>query len=180
MKETIPLLANCILAAEHFPARIVASYELETGEKCKDYLMYPLFTIHGLAPTYYSPSLGGKYANVKMHWFRGRTHPLRINYNEVFGREKYKLESVQAVNQMFLAEEAQIFKVWMDAIYPEEETTIYRVVYPIERELPMIPIGQYAKGEGGSFTSFDYRWTHDWIIRYWVDVTKCDLVGVDP
>ena len=93
MKETIPLLMNCILGAEHFPARVVQSYELVTGEHSKDSPIYPLFTVHGLAPTYHNEKLGGKYENVKMHWFRGRTHPLRIDYNKVFGRDKYDLES---------------------------------------------------------------------------------------
>ena len=171
-------MSEAVPEPNHFPLRMIRSYELIVGKRAEVFPVFPLYGMRGLAPTYWSNQLGGKYKNVTMNWFRDRLHPLRINYNGVFEREDYDLASVAAVNQLFLGEEAYIFKAWMDNIYPEENTAIYPVKYPIKENLAPPPSGVWEKGKG-SFHCFDGRWTYDWVISYWVDVTECEFVGVE-
>jgi len=179
MKDNIPLLA-CVRQTNGTVTRLVNSYDLAIFDACKKYPVFPLYTLHGLAPTYFSDHLGGKFANVKMHWTRGRTHPLQLNYNEVFGGKEYTTRNVQAVNQLFLKEEAEIFKTWIDGIYPEENTQIYEISYPLDTDIDYVPAGWAIKETGGAFICFDYRWRWDWIITYWVDVRECEKVSDKP
>lgn len=163
-------------SSKSFLYREVRSYALTVGKNAELYPVFPLYTMTGLAPTYWSWQLGGKYKNVVMSWFRNRVHPLRINYNKVFGGRSYSADNVQAVNQLFLGEEAYIFKRWMDIIYPEENTMIYQVSFPITTDPLPLPTG-VCEDKIGSFLCFDGRWTHDWVIAYWVDVNECEFLG---
>lgn len=163
---------------DYFPLRVIRSYALTVGKKAEVYPVFPLYVMRGLAPTYWNGQLGGKYKNVTMNWFRDRLHPLRINYTKVFGQENYDFDNVLAVNQLFLGEEAYLFKVWMDDIYPEENTAIYPVMYPITENPGSPPHGVW-EDKKGSFHCFDGRWTYDWLISYWVDVSECEFVGTE-
>jgi len=179
MEKELPMI-RCVRHPNGTVARLVNSYELQIFKACEGFPVFPLYMVTGLAPTYYSPHLGGKFANVKMNWIRNRTHPLLIDYSIVFGEEPYSLRNVQAVNQLFLAEEAHIFKTWIDAIYPEENTTVYEMSYPITTDIDFIPESWYVKNEGGVFLCFEPRWRWDWIITYWVDVRECEKVSDEP
>jgi len=172
--DMIPLL-NCVRHTNGVVSRLVNSWELYTHLACKGLQVPALYMMDGHAPSYTNPLLGGKFKDVHMHWTRARVHPLLIDYNEVFGTTDYSMNNVQAVNQLFLREEADMWLTWMNRIYPEENTKMYQVKYPVSTDVKYVPLGCITK-EGGAFFAFDVRWTHDWLVTYWCITKDCELL----
>jgi len=170
----IPLL-NCVRQSNATVTRIVNSWELYTYEGCRGLQVPALYMMDGHAPTYTNPKLGGKFKDVHMHWTRLRTHPLLIDYNQIFGSMDYSFRNVQAVNELFLKEEADIWLSWMNKIYPEENTKMYQIQYPVPLNVDYIPMC-CVHSKGGSFIAFDVRWTQDWIVSYWCNIEECELL----
>ena len=177
--DQIPLL-NCVRHDNNTVTRLVNSWELYTHTACKGLQVPALYMMDGHAPTYTNPMLGGKFKDVHMHWTRRRTHPLLVDYNQIFKSMDYSFRNVQAINELFLKEEADIWLAWMNKIYPEENTKMYQVEYPVPLGVDYIPMCGIP-GKGGSFLVFDVRWTYDWIVSYWCNIEKCELLqSTDP
>jgi hypothetical protein len=133
-----------------------------------------LYKVYGLAPTYTNPRLGGKFANVTMNWWVWRQRFFFFDYNKIFGGEEYGWPQVLAVSQMFLLREAQMFKEWIDGLYPEENTTIVKVEYPFPNDITPYPIEW--KDNCGSLQSKPYNYHYDLDIWYFIDVTNCKVI----
>ena len=153
-------------------AKIVSIAPLPLLNRCGRWGTPQLYRVRGVAPAYRNDGhLGGQYADVVMKWYMERRRTLFVNYDEIFGREDYDLVEVDALNECFLLEEAELWTNWINSVYPEENTKIFPLEYPVKKiesfERPIYPL------KSGSFHCFDARWYFDLQVKYWVDITEC-------
>jgi hypothetical protein len=133
-----------------------------------------LYRVYGVAPTYTNPILGGTFENVVMNWWVWRQRFFFIDYRVVFGGKDYGWLQVLAVAQMFLLREAQMFKEWIDNLYPEENTTIIKIEYPFPNDVTPFPVEW--KNQCGSRESKPYNYHYDLDVWYFIDISKCKLI----
>lgn len=127
-----------------------------------------LYKVWGMAPTYTFPKDGTKYYNLKMNWWILRNHPFVANYTEILGQSDYTVEQVMYVNRFFLKHEAEAWKEWLDKIYPEENTQMEIINYPMEYK--PFEINAFTSEIGyGSNVCFEGRWFYDFQICYYID-----------
>lgn len=134
-----------------------------------------LYQVTGVAPTYTFPhndEVCGRqtWSNVFMTWWVIRSMPFRVNYGHIFGNDEFSEEDMLAVNQMWLLEEAELYKKWIDNLYPEEETKITKIEYPYK------PHNAYRinfDGVKGSLWSAHPFWHYAWRVCYYIDTTNC-------
>ncbi|GAI87752.1 unnamed protein product [marine sediment metagenome] len=136
-----------------------------------------LYRVDGLAPTYYPGLPGrGKFENVTMTWWVYRTRGFKIDYSYMLGGSK-KVGGTRAINQLFLLREAEIFKEWIDDIFPEENTTITQVEIPL-KEIVTYPMNFDKTIMQGSFWSDHEDWQYDLKVCYYIDLSKCKEIPV--
>lgn len=126
-----------------------------------------LYSVTGLAPIYTFPHTRQSWGNVFMTWWVLRPVPFRVNYEHIFG-EEYTEQNMTAVNQLWLLEEAELYKKWIDGIYPEEETKITKLEYPYK------PHESYEldfDGVKGSLWSAHPFWHYAFRVCYYMDTT---------
>ncbi|KKL60158.1 hypothetical protein LCGC14_2208110 [marine sediment metagenome] len=142
----------------------------EAGARCAQ--IVDLYKVEGVAPTYTFPhDIDGKrqcWGQVKLHWWPTRKIPYRINYNKVFGTQDYTMDELCAVNQLWILEEAEIYKKWIDGIYPEENTVITKVEYPA-KGLKSYPTDWDINNGEGSLWSAHAFWHFSWQVCYYID-----------
>lgn len=128
-----------------------------------------LYQVVGIAPTYTYPATRKTYGKVTMNWWVYKSVPFRVNYENILGK-KYSDGDMIAVNQLFLLEEAKLFKKWIDDLYPEENTKIIKVEYPAKK-LRCHTLG--FDGVKGSLWNGHPFWHYAMQICYYIDLTKC-------
>ena len=133
-----------------------------------------LYKVTGVAPTYTfntSSKLSGRqtWGNVTMNWWILRNFPFRINYEHILGDE-YTENNMIAVNQLWLLKEAELYKEWIDDIYPEENTVITKVKYPA-KDLRIHAMD--FDGVKGSLWNAHPFWHYAIRVCYYVDTTDC-------
>jgi hypothetical protein len=128
-----------------------------------------LYRVEGIAPTYTFPH--GKrqcWGKVHLHWWPVRAIPFRVNYGTILGKEGFTMDEVAAVNQMWVLGEAELYKRWIDDIYPEENTKIIKVEYPAT-DLKSFPIDWDAENCEGSLWSAHAFWHYAFRVCYYID-----------
>ena len=173
MKTIVEEASGAALGAR---LEIITPIPITAPPSCRKLAKPQLYRVEGTAPKYRNDAyLGGQFANVRMHWFMERNRMMSINYPEILGRDDYNVSEIEAVNELFLLGEAALWKEWMDSVYPEENTELIPVEYPMDRPVPYgtLPI---IHGVSGPFYCHDLRWIYDLDVRYWVDVTDCPKI----
>lgn len=131
-----------------------------------------LYKVEGIAPTYTFPKEKRQcWGKVHLHWWPTKSLPYRINYGKVFGREDFTMDEIAAVNQLWMLEEAEIYKKWIDKIYPEEETKIIKVEYPAT-DLKSFPTTFDNENGVGSLWSAHKFWHYAFQVCYYIDTTN--------
>jgi hypothetical protein len=133
-----------------------------------------LYRVYGLAPTYTNPRRGGMFENVTMNWWVLRQRFFYADYKIMFSTSGYSWPQVSAVSQMFLLREAEMFKEWIDNLYPEENTTIIKVELPYPNDITPFPMEW--KGRRGSCCCRPYNYHYDLNVWYFIDLTNCKLL----
>jgi hypothetical protein len=133
-----------------------------------------LYRVRGLAPTYTNPKRGGTYENVVMNWWVWRQDFFHVAYDVMFGTKEYNWVQVLALTQMFLLPEAEMFKKWIDNLYPEENTTIIKAEQPFPNDIVPIQVGW--TGKKGSCRCKPYNYHFDLDVWYYIDLTDCKLL----
>jgi len=128
-----------------------------------------LYRVTGVAPTYTFPQGRQTWGNVTMNWWPLREMPFRVNYEHILGK-RYTEDDMLAVNQLWLLEEAEIYKKWIDGIYPEEETVITKVVYPAK---DLVSHRMDFDGVKGSLWSAHPFWHYAFRVCYYINTTNC-------
>ncbi|MHA2086422.1 MAG: hypothetical protein ACXABD_21975 [Candidatus Thorarchaeota archaeon] len=133
-----------------------------------------LYRVKGVAPTYTNHLIGGVFENLTMNWWVFRRKIMPLDYETVLGR-KYDYEedrgALIAANQLFLLREAEMFKEWIDEVYPEENTEIIKVDYPITDVIPYIAYWN-VDAKAGSFWSQPHDWLYDLAVCYYIDTNN--------
>ena len=129
-----------------------------------------LYRVRGLAPTYTNNLIGGVFENLVMNWWVYRRTAFAIDYNLVFN-EQYDYDNIRAVSQMFLLKEAEMFKDWIDGVYPEENTEIIKVKQPMKAIKPY-PYDYNEETKCGSFWSVPDNWHYDLAVCYYIDTNN--------
>ena len=136
-----------------------------------------LYKVTGIAPTYTFPhdTLCGRrtWKNVIMNWWILRDMPFRVDYKYIFG-DNCSDKDIVAANQSFLFKEAELYKDWLDGLYPEENTEITKIKYPAI-DLPAYAID--FDGEKGSLWSVHPLWHYAWRICYYIDTRNCEKLN---
>jgi hypothetical protein len=130
-----------------------------------------LYRVWGLAPSYTNGLIGGTFHGLKMNWWVYRTLAMRIDYSDVLGQDNnsFAVKDLMAVNQCFLLEEAELFKGWIDKVFPEEKTRIEKIEKPI-KNIEMYPLDWNEEEKRGSYWSAHTDWNYDLKICYYIDV----------
>ena len=129
-----------------------------------------LYKVRGLAPTYTNDLIGGVFENLTMNWWVFRRGLLKVNYLAMIS-EPISYDLMIAISQLFLLREAEMFKEWIDAIYPEENTELIKVDYPFKDTTPYPPLWSRKK-KCGSFFSNPLDWLYDLTICYYIDTNN--------
>jgi hypothetical protein len=135
-----------------------------------------LYRVKGVAPTYTNGLIGGVFENLTMNWWVFRRATLRIDYDVLFN-EPYDFSNIVAVSQCFLLEEAEMFKNWIDGIYPEEETEIIKVEQPMGAIEPY-PLDYDMENKRGSFWSNPAEWLYDLAVCYYIDTNNVKVRAI--
>ena len=90
----------------------------------KDYLP-DLYAVKGVAPTYTNRGIGGVFYDLTMNWWVYRRQAFKMDYGLAFDGN-FSALNIIALNQRFLLEEAEMFKNWIDNVYPEEKTELVK------------------------------------------------------
>ncbi|GAI87754.1 unnamed protein product [marine sediment metagenome] len=131
-----------------------------------------LYRVTGLAPTYDPQAPGiGIFENVTMNWWVPRTIGFKIDYPFMLNGN-VENNRMLAINQLFLLREAELFKEWIDGLYPEENTTITQVEVPI-KEIACYPADFRFATLEGSFWCNHIDWQYDLKICSYIDLSKC-------
>lgn len=139
-----------------------------------------LYRVRGVAPTYTNPLLGGVFENLTMNWWVFRRHMMAVDYETILGKEFDYYENrteLVAINQLFLLREAEMFKEWIDNIYPEENTEIIKVEYPIVDPSPYIAYWNKDLNVG-SFWSIPHDWLYDLAVCYFIDINNVKVRAI--
>lgn len=149
------------------------AYLREHSPQCDQ--IVDLYRVEGIASTYTFPhEVNGKiqcWGKVHLHWWPSRYMPLRINYEKVFGGTEYTVDEMCAVNQLWILDEAEIYKRWIDDIYPEEETKIIKMEFPL-KGLESYPTDWNTETMEGSLWSAHPFWHYSWQVCYYIDTTN--------
>ena len=135
-----------------------------------------LFMVRGVAPTYTNKLIGGVFYDLTMNWWVYRRNAFKIDYGALIG-DPFSFLDLVAVNQFFLKEEAEIFKNWIDGVYPEEKTEMIRVDFPIGHREPY-PFSWNKKKKQGSFWSNPADWNYDLAVCYYIDTNNVKVRAI--
>jgi hypothetical protein len=135
-----------------------------------------LYRVRGIAPTYTNKSIGGVFENLTMNWWVYRRRAFAIDYSTAF-TGTYEYKHIKALSQLFLLDEAEMFKRWIDAIYPEENTEILQVGFPIEPFEPY-PYDYDEEKKQGSFWSNPPDYDFDLAVCYYIDTNNVKVRAI--
>ena len=135
-----------------------------------------LYRVRGVAPTYTNRGIGGVFYDLTMNWWVYRKQAFKLDYKIVFDRD-FDYFDIIALNQLFLLEEAEMFKNWIDGVYPEEKTEIIKVDFPLGNTKPY-PFSWDEEKKQGSFWSNPADWNYDLAVCYYIDINNVKVRAI--
>jgi len=93
-----------------------------------------------------------------------------VNWFKVAGRG-VSYEDMIGISQLFLLREAEMFKEWIDEVFPEENTEMVKVEYPLT-DIVTYPFDYNEEEKHGSFWSNHIDWLYDLAVCYYIDINN--------